>query len=386
MARNELDSSGNQLPIYIRGMTMFCPSCGTPNDDTNQFCTACGNNLRGINVTANTVGENYEQRPTTAKEAKRIEPVKESLRVRFPHAVGCEIDVHNRTAKIDRMELELKDRQWYIPGGWRAKIGLLRGINHRVTLIDNETLPRIEPREICPIGPFDAPNIPRDIIQSEDEWHLELYVVDPHNSEACIFKSPEVSFEVDLSKVKLSRDNAPAHQRRTARHFGVDINCEVSGIRFVLIPPCTAPDGRENLSPYYLSDRLISVSQWYHIMGRNMPQAELLTANQPKVDISLEGIVYDFLGPLNQPDGQLLEIPTLEQWKFACTLGGGNLSPFGVCDLTGPFSECCRDETGSRYVICGGNSTNPREVSNESMLLGTKVGFRLVFKIDDRIL
>lgn len=144
--------------------------------------------------------------------AMNIEQIKDTwgvmlenvLEVRFPHTVKCEIDIQNRTARVGRMEIILKDERYQMMG-WRAKIVLLRGIDHRVTLDDTIVLNTIVPGVICPIGPYST-EIPRDIIKSEDEWNLELYVVDPYNNQALIHRSPNVSFAELRGQVEEKED------------------------------------------------------------------------------------------------------------------------------------------------------------------------------------
>lgn len=128
------------------------------------------------------------------EKAFKIDQLKDEFEVKFPHSVSCEVDVQNRTARIGRIEVVLKSDQYYIPAGWRVSIKLLRGIDYRITVIDTIPLHTIMPEIVCPIGPCVAPEIPEDIVKSEDDWNLELYLVDPYNNEKCIFRSPNVSF------------------------------------------------------------------------------------------------------------------------------------------------------------------------------------------------
>ena len=76
-----------------------------------------------------------------------------------------------------------------IPVSWHAKIDILIGIAWCVTIIDTLVLPTIAPGAIAYIGPFEA-NIPRNFPVSEDEWRLELYIVDPWGNEALLFRTP----------------------------------------------------------------------------------------------------------------------------------------------------------------------------------------------------
>lgn len=128
-----------------------------------------------------------------SEKALKIAQIKDDFTIKFPHAVKCKIDVQQGTAKIGRIQVELKSERYFIPAGWRAKISLLCGIDRRITVTDTENMPSIMPRVLCPIGPFEA-KVPKDILKSEDDWNLELYLIDPFNNEECIFKSASVAF------------------------------------------------------------------------------------------------------------------------------------------------------------------------------------------------
>jgi hypothetical protein len=121
-----------------------------------------------------------------------LEVVIGALKIQFSYAVKCSVDRQDRKARIGRMELK-NTGDLTIPAGWRTKIGLLQGINRRVTLLDTIVLPTIPPGIIVPIGPY-AADVPRDIAKSEDEWHLELYILDPQGNEELLFRSPNISF------------------------------------------------------------------------------------------------------------------------------------------------------------------------------------------------
>lgn len=42
---------------------MYCPKCGTQNDDNAEFCTSCGNSLKNVNTNQNPTPSynNYQQ-------------------------------------------------------------------------------------------------------------------------------------------------------------------------------------------------------------------------------------------------------------------------------------------------------------------------------------
>lgn len=128
----------------------------------------------------------------TAGTAMIIQEVADALSIQFPHAVRCEIDLQKRKAQIGRIELRNTSSK-IILGGWRAKIAVVSGIDRRFTLVDTIVLPTIAAKFTAPLGPYEA-DIPRDLIKSEDEWNLELYIVDPQNNQELLFKSPAVSF------------------------------------------------------------------------------------------------------------------------------------------------------------------------------------------------
>lgn len=127
-----------------------------------------------------------------AKDNEAITFDSDVLKVQFPYAVTCEVSRQVRKAQIGRIELKNTGEK-VIPSGWRAKITLLRPIDFRITLIDTIIMPSILPNILVPIGPF-VVDVPRDIVKSEDKWHLELYIVNPQGNEYLIFRSPSVQF------------------------------------------------------------------------------------------------------------------------------------------------------------------------------------------------
>lgn len=47
----------------LGGVNMYCPKCGTQNDDNAEFCTSCGNSLKNVNPNQNSTPtyNNYQQ-------------------------------------------------------------------------------------------------------------------------------------------------------------------------------------------------------------------------------------------------------------------------------------------------------------------------------------
>lgn len=47
----------------LGGINMYCPKCGSQNDDNVEFCTSCGNSLKNINTNQNPAPmyNNYQQ-------------------------------------------------------------------------------------------------------------------------------------------------------------------------------------------------------------------------------------------------------------------------------------------------------------------------------------
>ncbi len=124
--------------------------------------------------------------------ASTIAEVSHALKVQFPHSVKCDINVEERRARISRIELyNIGNKE--IPAGWRSQIHILSGIDRRYALIDTIVLPTILPGIVVPLGPY-AAEVPYDIMNSQDEWNLEIYVTDPYGNRECLFRSLTVSF------------------------------------------------------------------------------------------------------------------------------------------------------------------------------------------------
>ncbi len=115
-----------------------------------------------------------------------------TLQVQFPNALVYTFVPVHRKLRIGRIELK-NNGQRAIPAGWRGKIGLLRPVDFRVTLVDTIVLPGMPPGVLIPIGPFSA-DVPQDIVRSKDAWHWELYVIDPAGNEELLFRSAGITF------------------------------------------------------------------------------------------------------------------------------------------------------------------------------------------------
>ena len=132
---------------------------------------------------------------TSATESRRAGEASvsaENLQVAFPHTVSCAISMREGKVHVGRIELKNTGKK-AIPAGWRGKLGLLRPIDFRVTLIDTIVLPSIPATLVAPIGPL-AVDVPLDIIKSGDGWHLEFSVINTQGDEKLLLRTSKIPF------------------------------------------------------------------------------------------------------------------------------------------------------------------------------------------------
>jgi hypothetical protein len=133
-----------------------------------------------------------EHSVTGTSKGREIDVNVGTLQIQFPDAVVCGVIKERKAVQIGRIEVKNGGKK-AIPAGWRAKIGLLRPINFRITLTDAIILPTIQPGSVVPMGPFIV-EVPHDTFASKDLWNIELYVLDPNGSERLLFRSASLSF------------------------------------------------------------------------------------------------------------------------------------------------------------------------------------------------
>lgn len=139
----------------------------------------------------------------------------------------------------------------------------------------------------------------------------------------------------------------------------------VLGIPFVLVPPGIAPDGSKNLAAFYVSESLVSESEWSSLAGE--PIDERADASRAKTGLSLEDVKALLCGLRLRMPRTRFDIPTGAQWRFLVGLGGssqpptrsphlrlGTPSPLGIWDLRGVAWQFVR-ESADRYVLRGGS-------------------------------
>ncbi len=178
-------------------------------------------------------------------------------------------------------------------------------------------------------------------------------------------ESEEKLYHKQLNNAEAARQ----YQIIFALRYRLEIVREINGIRFILIPPGTSPDGCLNLSSYYISETPISFSEWYHIMDAKIPDS--ISQNDPsaKVDISIADI-RDFIKKVKHEYNEEVDIPTIHQYEFARfhssmhrnnyrrqmpILRKGEPSPFGIHDLLGTVWQFCRSPQTDQLKLYGGS-------------------------------
>ncbi|MBC6936929.1 MAG: hypothetical protein DWB42_13970 [Chloroflexi bacterium] len=160
-----------------------------------------------------------------------LDVIGNKLSVESPHTILCTINRASRQITLARMEL-LLDTDADIPAGWRGKICMVSGIGRRESLLDSLPLGVIRAKERTPIGPYRA-DVPRDLLESKDDWLLEFFIIDLENNERLIFKgqikqidSADMDLESQLAELRAELDS----KERALKEIQADLN-EATRIR-----------------------------------------------------------------------------------------------------------------------------------------------------------
>lgn len=218
--------------------------------------------------------------------------------------------------------------------------------------------------------------------------------------------------EKDINYSTTSTNGVPAQSKQTYKEFSVN------GVSFKMI---YVDSNISNLSPFFISETLVTQELWESIMGNNPSYYKGL--HRP-VEVSYWKI-GEFLEELNKLLGKQFRLPTKEEWLFAAKGGtkscnyiysGGNRidlvawyegnSPnhnygthdvktrkpneLGIYDMSGNLEEWCVAEKivpnspDTLYTICGGGWHSPASICRKDSIHcffgGTlPYGIRLVF-------
>jgi hypothetical protein len=194
---------------------------------------------------------------------------------------------------------------------------------------------------------------------------------------------------------------ADVQQVLFALAFNLPVLCQRFGMRFILVPPGTAPNGLVNRNPFYLGESPVSEAQWSALQGQNVRDPQ--RSNYAKTGLSFRAVrSFCERAQSAMPPGACLRCPTVEEWRFALGLGSTqqplaaasaqlNLSgpsTIGLRDLIGVVWQFCQNASG--YELRGGSYLRPVFPSNQEPgsipcqntgLQGEDVGLRLVINM-----
>ena len=160
-------------------------------------------------------------------------------------------------------------------------------------------------------------------------------------------------------------------QEITSTQKEVFTKIKVLGINFVLIPPGTSPEGRENKVPFYIAETVLSTKQWNRVMQLQGSKGSHRIA---KTSISVEDIER-FVKTVNQQSiiQYMLGIPEISQLLYCIDFVGssksnlenaalkeGQCTKHGLYDLTKVVFQVCKSM--GFYKAVGGSYLNGKEI------------------------
>jgi hypothetical protein len=238
------------------------------------------------------------------------------------------------------------------------------------------------------------------ILEFEDKESLGSYLLSVPEARSRAFidctEHDFVRYEI------LNPLSARAQQILYALHTGMPIKRELHGIRFVLVPPGTIRGKFINFSAFYLSETLVSESQWARVM--DLEDGDQHSSSLAVTGVSVQrAITFLRRAAAFNTSGLQIHLPTLEQWRFALALGTGGapdtlkeprlytnpFSALGIYDILGVAWQFCRTESslelrGGSYMSGlppYGGEPEPIPCEN-SALCGQDYGLRLVLALN----
>jgi hypothetical protein len=192
--------------------------------------------------------------------------------------------------------------------------------------------------------------------QPRDELKQRLYFQGAIGPDA-ISKTP-IAVAASTPEAPWATPTLRVQQVLVAIRYRLPISRTELGLRFILIPPSTAPHGAINPEAYYLAQTPVSKADWSRMMAEGTPGGAA-HGQQPQDHLSVYCITKfcDHANEHCQQQGQsiTLAIPALAHWGFAVTTHAETLD-FEA--LQGKVDQCFQ-RGGTEYVMCGGRYADP---------------------------